>query len=484
MMIPTESTPIRLLLIENDPADRLACRRVFEEAGSGFALIEAETATEGLRLAHTEAPDCILLGHGLPDFSGLEFLADLGEANGCLPVPVVMLAAADDASVTLCALKRGASDYVIKDALRETWPWLPAVVIRVLRERRMLIEKERAVEELGRAEAQYRALAEQVPAIVYRASLDEPAKFLYVSPQIRQLGYAPEDWLEDPEALLKRIHPEDRDRVVEALARTYGHHAPLRCEYRLVKPDGRTCWIRDEADVVRDEAGGGLFLQGVLVDRTEDRENRLELDYYRRRLEERVAQRTEELEQRNAMLRSANAHMDLELCERKQVEAALRAGEARFRMLLDAAGAGIVGLDAGGTCHFANPAAAELLGCLPEDLVGRNLPEAFRQRSTQGAGFLNGDYPLQRTLTQGLPCRFADTLHRDDGLPVTAEFTGRPVWTDERPSGAVVLIRKLGEARTLSPWLPYEVEADGENRLERGRPAIPDARAELRRANA
>jgi len=117
--------------------------------------------------------------------------------------------------------------------------------------------------------------------------------------------------------------------VIEAYALTYEHHAPLRCEYRLVKSDGQARWFLDEANVVRDEAGGTLFLQGVLVDITKDKETEQELFYYRRRLEDLVAQRTEQLEKQNAILNSANANLDKALCERKQAEQALKDADQR-----------------------------------------------------------------------------------------------------------------------------------------------------------
>ncbi|MDD4907209.1 MAG: ATP-binding protein, partial [Methylobacter tundripaludum] len=123
---------------------------------------------------------------------------------------------------------------------------------------------------------------------------------------------------------LKRVHADDRLGAIEAYAQTYEHHVPLRCEYRLAKSDGQARWFLDEANVVRDETGGTLFLQGVLVDITKDKETELEMGYYRQRLEDLVAQRTEQLEKQNAILNSANANLDKILCEREQAEQALK----------------------------------------------------------------------------------------------------------------------------------------------------------------
>ena len=72
---------IRLLIVEDDTVDRLACRRALAQHPLfEFEFLEAETGREGLQLAATHHPDCVLLDHHLPDFTGLEF--QIGRAGG------------------------------------------------------------------------------------------------------------------------------------------------------------------------------------------------------------------------------------------------------------------------------------------------------------------------------------------------------------------------------------------------------------------
>ncbi len=326
---------IRLLLIDDDEVDRLACKRILtQHPDCEFVIFEAETGVEGLKLAHDEQIDCILLDYHLPDFNGVEFLVELAKETGELPMPVVMLTGSDNALVAVDALKLGARDYVIKDSTRETLQWLPSVVFRALREQQTIHDKAAVVNQLREAEAKYRMLVEQIPAITYISSLESPGKLVYLSPQIEQLGYSPEEWLVDPQGLLKLVYADDRQMVIEAYAQTCEQHAPLRCEYRLINSVGQVRWFLDEANVVRDEAGDTLFLQGILIDITKDKETEQELFYYRRRLEVLVAQRTQQLEEQNATLNSANANLDKALCERKQAEQALKDADQRKDVFL------------------------------------------------------------------------------------------------------------------------------------------------------
>jgi signal transduction histidine kinase len=135
----------RILLIEDDQVDRLACRREFARQSGAFECIEVDTGAEGLRLARTAQPSCIILDYRLPDMSGLEVLTELGAIGGgeVGPPPVVMLTGANDVAVAVEAIPRGARDYILKDSERHYLKLLPAVVDRALRERRLAADKQR-----------------------------------------------------------------------------------------------------------------------------------------------------------------------------------------------------------------------------------------------------------------------------------------------------------------------------------------------------
>lgn len=454
-------TSIRLLLVDDDQIDRLACKRALaQHQDCDFVIFEAETGEEGLKLARTEQPDCILLDYHLPDLNGVEFLSQLAKETGELPMPVVMLTGSDNAMVAVDALKLGARDYVVKGSERESLLWLPVVVFRVLREHQIIQDKMKAVEQLREAEAKYRTLVEQIPAITYIASLKNPGELLYLSPQIQQLGFPPEDWLADPQGLLKRVHADDRPGAIEAYDQTYRHHTPLRCEYRLVKNDGQARWFLDEANVVRDEAGGTLFLQGVLVDITKDKETEQELFYYRRRLEELVAQRTVQLEKQNNILNSANANLDQALCDLRQTDSALRISEARFRLLLESAGEGILGLDGEGRCTFVNQAAVAMLGYAQKEFLGQDTHAMIHGSGDDGLCVPAEQWRVYNALREGFPQRSAEVFRRKDGSSFPVEYSSYPMQLDGKVTGAVLVFRDVTELQALTRSLSYQASHD------------------------
>jgi diguanylate cyclase (GGDEF)-like protein/PAS domain S-box-containing protein len=137
--------------------------------------------------------------------------------------------------------------------------------------RRVLGEQARAVAQLRASEADLRTLTEQVPAIIYRARADGSGDTLYVSPQVTSLGYTPEQWLADPTARRRAIHPDDRDRVVGELAQGVRSGGGLTTEYRIASRSGRWVTVLDEARLIQPVEGGPAYLQGLMVDVTAQR---------------------------------------------------------------------------------------------------------------------------------------------------------------------------------------------------------------------
>jgi diguanylate cyclase (GGDEF)-like protein/PAS domain S-box-containing protein len=145
--------------------------------------------------------------------------------------------------------------------------------------RQLVDQQSRTLAQLREREASYRALTEQVPAIIYRAGADSASTTTYVSPQVEALGFSPEEWLADPNVWLDLIHPEDRDRVLDEVGRAQRTGANLATEYRLATRSGRWLTIRDEARLIQPDDGGEAYLQGLMLDVTDERKAQEDLHH-------------------------------------------------------------------------------------------------------------------------------------------------------------------------------------------------------------
>jgi PAS domain S-box-containing protein len=131
---------------------------------------------------------------------------------------------------------------------------------------------------LREAEATYRHLVEGAPAILYIDAVDDVSTNLYTSPQIEHmLGYSVAEWQRDAELWIWAMHPEDRDRVLAEHRESNRTGKPYHAEYRLFARDGSERWFRDEAVIVRNDAGEPLFWRGVILDVTEQKRAEAEL---------------------------------------------------------------------------------------------------------------------------------------------------------------------------------------------------------------
>ena len=116
-------------------------------------------------------------------------------------------------------------------------------------------------------EAKYRALLEQIPAVVFMAYLDRGVSEAYISPEIEAaLGYSREEWLEDPVRWYEQIHPEDKQRWSLEAANMFLSGKALRSSYRVIARDGRVVWFHCDARMVRRPDGQPWFVHGVAFD--------------------------------------------------------------------------------------------------------------------------------------------------------------------------------------------------------------------------
>ncbi|MFB3738090.1 MAG: PAS domain S-box protein [Candidatus Velamenicoccus archaeovorus] len=171
-----------------------------------------------------------------------------------------------------------------------------------------LTERRLAERELERTEARYRALVEQIPAVIYISGFGRGGRWSYVSPKIAEvLGYSAEEWMTQPDPLTARLHPDDRERVVAQEVRARESGSTFSSEYRVRARDGRVVWIRDEA--VRVPTDHDLW-QGVMLDITAQKDSEQILrttiaalrqtDAERRDLLERLVQAREDEQRRIA----------------------------------------------------------------------------------------------------------------------------------------------------------------------------------------
>ena len=126
---PASNRPLRLLMVEDTPADAELMLASLKRAGYALSFdIVALPAPFQERLQHAEY-DLVIADHNLGSWRGLDVLEALKESGKGIPFIVVTGTLGDEAAVEY--IKRGAADYVLKNRLN----LLPLAVGQTLREK-------------------------------------------------------------------------------------------------------------------------------------------------------------------------------------------------------------------------------------------------------------------------------------------------------------------------------------------------------------
>jgi PAS domain S-box-containing protein len=305
------------------------------------------------------------------------------------------------------------------------------------------------------------------------------------------------DWrLEVPSAKpaciwVELLHPDDRERILEAHDRHNETGEPWRREYRLIAADGRTVWVRDQAVLLRDADGRPLTWQGLLLDATPEKEAEERRRAAHEELEFRVRART-------SQLADANELMSLEIGERRRVERELLAAKERYRRLVEDLPAVIYMWQTrerpdGADESYVSPQVEDLLGFTPAEwhadwgVWKRRLHPHDRDRivaatehtARTGEPFQEEFRYLAKDGRIVWVLDRATLLERDErGRPlilqgVTMDITARKL-AELKAAEAEERFRELADWSPVSPWA-FELttdEADGTIRVDYVGPAI------------
>jgi len=133
------SPPTRLLIVDDDARYARTLRELLTASFSNLLITHVTTIDDACRRVDTGEVDMVILDLGLPDADGLEALERL---HDCITeIPIIVLTGRNDEALALLALKNGAEDYLVKDAVDQ----------RTLRRSvRYALERHRVIRDLGR----------------------------------------------------------------------------------------------------------------------------------------------------------------------------------------------------------------------------------------------------------------------------------------------------------------------------------------------
>ncbi len=278
-----------VLVVDDDPRNLLAVRTVLEDVAD---IVEAKSGEEALRHLLKGEFAVILLDVYMPGMDGYETAQIIRSREQTKRIPIVFLSAVNKETEHLIrGYAMGAVDYVFKPVEAVVLRSKVAVFVdlfamrkeiqrKALQEQALLdanlranAERLRIETELRLAEQRQNAIIRSLPLVLYLEDLDaNPRAPKFVSGDLKALtGFDFDDVRKSPQLWGERLHPDDRERVLSALAHR-PHDRPVPIEYRWQCADGTYRSFLDQAVLSRDSDGQPIEYAGTLLDVTDRKE--------------------------------------------------------------------------------------------------------------------------------------------------------------------------------------------------------------------
>ena len=150
-----------------------------------------------------------------------------------------------------------------------------------------LTEQRAMQQSLIEKEQKYRSLMDNMPGAAFRCKYDENWSMLFISPTVAELtGYTPEEFTESCIELNDLILKTDQPTVNEAVAQAMTSSLKYSVEYRIRHRNGKVAWVLDKGSITCDKDNNPQWIDGVLVDITEQKEYEDKLEQAKLQAEE------------------------------------------------------------------------------------------------------------------------------------------------------------------------------------------------------
>jgi PAS domain S-box-containing protein len=194
------STPVKILLVEDENTTAHTITSFLEELGYRVAPVISR-GEDAIASIDTLRPDCILMDIQLEgDLDGVETTEEIRRRYD---IPVIYLTTSEEDRTFHRAKITEPYGYLVKPV--DKGDLHKAIEI--------CLYKHRLDQKLRDSEEKFRTLVQGIPDIVYR--LDDQGRFVFVSENIRELGYEPDSLIGSHYSII--LHPEEVEKVSRPL---------------------------------------------------------------------------------------------------------------------------------------------------------------------------------------------------------------------------------------------------------------------------
>lgn len=246
--------PLKILIVEHRQEEAELLARELRSAGfePDCRRVETEAAyRDGLQ----SGVELVLANDQTPQLSGLRALELL--RHGGMEIPFIMVSGTPGEDLAVRAMKRGATDYLLRSGLSRLGVAVGQALDEAGRKREHGLTEQRLRESLAGL-----ALAQEVGnfgswEIDLAPSTDPNRKPLRWSDQcFRIFGFAPREVEVTNDLFFSRVHPDDQEAVWAAVSAAIENRQRYLIDHRIVLRNGQVRQVREAAQVIFDTVTG------------------------------------------------------------------------------------------------------------------------------------------------------------------------------------------------------------------------------------
>lgn len=242
--------PIHVLYVDDSPLDRQLVRDTLERENTRFVLTEADSREEFEQRLNEGGYDVVLSDFNILGYEGLQVIEAVRAKTP--DIPVVLFTGTGSEEIAVEAMKKGASDYVIKSASHVKR--LPLTIEAVLKNKRLEIQHARDQRRLKESEEIFRSLFENSLDAILLTAPD--GRIFKANPHAcKMLGYTEQEIVES-----------GRDGVVDTTDPRLSRLLEER--RRTGKAIGELCFRRKDGSIFLAEIASSVFLNASGEQRT------------------------------------------------------------------------------------------------------------------------------------------------------------------------------------------------------------------------
>ena len=290
------SVVLNVLCLEDSPQDAEIMHELLIDAGYDLNMDCTASEKEFVSFLRSHRYDIILSDFKLPGFDG--FTALRWSVEICPDVPFICISGTVGEETAVELLKKGALDYVLKDRLER----LPSAIQRALDNTKEKKARQKAEESLRESERRLREAQEMAHLGFWTWDIK--------TGDVEWSGEVFKIFSLDPKAFTPQIDsilalspwPEDHHRDKELINRAVETHAPGSYEQKFLRPDQSIGYYYSTFQGNYNGEGDLVTIVGTVLDITERKQAEKELFNLNTQLEQRVIERTSQLEAANKEL--------------------------------------------------------------------------------------------------------------------------------------------------------------------------------------